>query len=373
MGGSFANLGLFPPLLRAIKRKGFNLPTPVQRKAIPVALAGHDVVAMSRTGSGKTAAFLLPLLQKLREHDVSGAGPRALILSPTRELTLQTFKVAEDLGRFTNLRAALLIGGESIGDQFEQLSDNPDIIIATPGRLIHHLDLVEGFSLKNLDVVVLDEADRLFEMGFSDQIKRVFKIVPDKRQALLFSATLPTLVAEFAQAGLRDPQLIRLDSESKISNDLQMHFFTVSTGEKLGALLFMAKEMISPDESTIVFVSTKHHVELVTRLFEDTGLRVCGIHGSMDQAARTINVSMFRNKVKTFLVVTDVAARGVDIPLIDNVINYDFPAKPKLFVHRVGRAARAGRVGSAFSLLTHDELAYAMDLHLFLSRKLKPW
>ena len=370
--GTFENMNLHPNILRAVKRKGYRLPTPIQRKTIPLAKAGHDVVAMSRTGSGKTAAFILPLLNRLKEHDTSGAGPRALILSPTRELTMQTFKFAEDFGKYTDLRAALLIGGDSMQEQFAQLADNPDVLIATPGRLIHHMDEIDGFNLRSVRIVVIDEADRMFELGFSEQIKRIFRSLHESKQTLLFSATMPAMVAEFASAGLKDPQLVRLDAESKISDDLEMRFFTVSSGEKLGALLFLVHEVVSPEESTIVFVSTKHHVELITRIFKDSGLKSCGIHGSMDQAARTININAFRKGAVNLLVVTDVAARGVDIPLIHNVINYDFPARPKLFVHRVGRAARAGRSGCAFSLVTHDgELPYVMDLHMFLARKLR--
>ncbi|UPR04885.1 DEAD-box ATP-dependent RNA helicase [Chloropicon primus] len=371
--GTFENMNLLPDILRAVKRKGYRLPTPIQRKAIPLAKAGHDVVAMSRTGSGKTAAFMLPVLNRLKEHDTSGAGPRALILSPTRELTMQTFKFAEDFGKYTDLRAALLIGGDSMQEQFAQLADNPDVLIATPGRLIHHMDEIDGFNLKSVRMVVIDEADRMFELGFSDQVKRIFRSLHESKQCLLFSATMPAMVAEFASAGLKDPQLVRLDSESRISDDLEMRFFTVSSGEKLGALLFLVKEVISSEESTIVFVSTKHHVELITKIFRDSGLKANGIHGSMDQTARTININAFRNGSVNLLVVTDVAARGVDIPLINNVVNYDFPARPKLFVHRVGRAARAGRTGCAFSLVTHDgELPYVMDLHMFLARKLQP-
>jgi ATP-dependent RNA helicase DDX54/DBP10 len=366
-------MNLLPDILRAVKRKGYRLPTPIQRKAIPLSLAGHDVVAMSRTGSGKTAAFMLPVLHRLKEHDTSGAGPRALILSPTRELTMQTFKFAEDFGRYTNLRAALLIGGDSMQEQFAQLADSPDVIIATPGRLIHHMDEIKGFNLRNIRMIVIDEADRMFELGFSEQVTRIFKAVHESKQTLLFSATMPAMVAEFASAGLKDPQLVKLDSESRISDDLEMRFFTVSSAEKLGALLFLCRQVIPNDESTLVFVSTKHHVELVMKLFQDSNLKTSGIHGGMDQDARTININMFRKGTVKFLIVTDVAARGVDIPLINNVVNYDFPARPKLFIHRVGRAARAGRSGCAYSLVTHHgELPYVMELHTFLAKKLKP-
>jgi ATP-dependent RNA helicase DDX54/DBP10 len=369
--GGFESLGLSPPVFRGVKRKGYRIPTPIQRKTMPLIMAGLDVVAMARTGSGKTAAFLVPMLEKLREHSASG-GVRALILSPTRELALQTFKFSKELGRYTDLQTALLVGGDSMETQFEELTKSPDVIIATPGRLMHHLAEVDEMSLRTVEYVVFDEADRLFEMGFADQLRKILAQLSDNRQTLLFSATLPRLLAEFAKAGLRDPQIVRLDLENKISPDLKLTFFTVRPEEKCAALLHLVREQIGSEQQTIIFVATKHHVEFLNELFKEEGIGMSIVYGDMDQAARKIHLAKFRARKTMLLLVTDVAARGIDIPLLDNVVNYDFPPKPKLFVHRVGRAARAGRTGTAYSFVTSEDMPYLLDLHLFLSKPIRP-
>lgn len=365
-------IGLSELVLKGIRRKGYRLPTPIQRKAIPLILQGLDVVGMARTGSGKTAAFVIPMLEKLKEHLSTATGPRAVLLAPTRELALQTHKVVKEIGRFMNLRTAILVGGDSMEAQFTELAAAPDIIVATPGRLMHHLTEIQGFSLKSVEYAVFDEADRLFEMGFEDQLKEILSSMSSSRQTLLFSATLPKLLAEFARAGLRDAELVRLDVETKLSPDLSTAFFTVRQDDKPAALLFMLKEVVPQNQATIVFTATRHHVEFIANLLHAEGFSVTSVHGNMDQAARKIAIAKFRAGKASILVVTDVAARGLDIPLLDNVINYDFPAKPKLFVHRAGRAARAGRVGTAYSLATREELGYLVDLHLFLSRPISP-
>lgn len=329
------------------------------------------MVAMARTGSGKTAAFLIPMLERLKAH-TSKAGARAVILSPTRELALQTFKFCKELGRFTDLRFAVLVGGDSMESQFEDLANNPDVIVATPGRLMHHLSEVEGMSLRTVEYAVFDEADRLFEMGFAEQLRQILSHLGETRQTLLFSATLPRLLADFAKAGLREPHIVRLDVDTKISPDLKLAFFTLRHDEKPAALVYMVREHIRSDQQTLIFVSTKHHVEFLQELMRREGLDFSVVYGAMDQAARKIHLAKFRARKTMLLLVTDVAARGIDIPLLDNVVNYDFPSKPKLFVHRVGRAARAGRVGTAFSFITPDELPYLLDLHLFLSKPVQP-
>ncbi|EFJ35983.1 hypothetical protein SELMODRAFT_438217 [Selaginella moellendorffii] len=369
--GGFESLGLSPSIYQAIRKKGYSVPTPIQRKTLPLILAGNDVVAMARTGSGKTAAFLIPMLEKLRAHSPK-PGARALILSPTRELALQTFKFCKELGRNTDLRITVLVGGDSMETQFEQLSKNPDILIATPGRLMHHLSEVEGMSLKSVEYVVFDEADRLFEMGFAEQLRQILTQLHELRQTLLFSATLPRLLADFAKAGLKDPLTVRLDTETKISPDLKLAFFTMRKEEKLACLVHLLREVVSSEQQTVVFVSTKHHVEFLFEVLKSEGIDLAVVYGAMDQTARKINVAKFRARKTMILLVTDVAARGIDIPLLDNVVNFDFPAKPKLFVHRVGRAARAGRTGTAYSFLTSDELPYLLDLHLFLSKPVRP-
>ena len=256
--------------------------------------------------------------------------------------------------------------------QFEHLADNPDVIIATPGRLMHHLSEVEGMSLRTVEYAVFDEADRLFEMGFAEQLRQILSNLGETRQTLLFSATLPRLLADFAKAGLRDPHVVRLDIDNKISPDLKLSFFTLRHDEKPAALIYMVRDHIRSDQQTLIFVSTKHHVEFLQEVMRQEGLDLSVVYGAMDQTARKIHLAKFRARKTMLLLVTDVAARGIDIPLLDNVINYDFPPKPKLFVHRVGRAARAGRTGTAFSFITSDELPYLLDLHLFLSKLVQP-
>ncbi|KAK9111411.1 hypothetical protein Scep_018930 [Stephania cephalantha] len=369
--GGFESLGLSPNIFRAIKRKGYRVPTPIQRKAMPLVLSGADVVAMARTGSGKTAAFLIPMLERLKQH-LPQSGVRALILSPTRDLALQTLKFAKELGKFTDLRSSLLVGGDSMESQFEELAQSPDIIIATPGRLMHHLSEVDDMSLRTVEYVVFDEADSLFGMGFAEQLHKILGELSETRQTLLFSATLPSALAEFAKAGLRDPQVVRLDLETKISPDLKLTFFTIRQEEKHAALLYLIREQIGSDQQTLIFVSTKHHVEFLNIMFKEEGIEPSVCYGDMDQDARKIHISKFRDRKTMLLIVTDVAARGIDIPLLDNVINWDFPPKPKIFVHRVGRAARAGRTGSAYSFVTSEDVPYLLDLHLFLSKPIRP-
>ncbi|KAM7253372.1 hypothetical protein ACFE04_025990 [Oxalis oulophora] len=365
--GGFESLNLSPNTYNGVKRKGYKVPTPIQRKTMPLILSGADVVAMARTGSGKTAAFIIPMLERLKQHD-SQAGVRALILSPTRDLALQTLKFTKELGRFTDLRTSLLVGGESFESQFEELAQNPDIIIATPGRLMHHLAEVEDMSLRTVEYVVYDEADSLFGMGFAEQLHMILAQLSENRQTLLFSATLPSALAEFARAGLREPQVVRLDVETKVSPDLSLAFFTLRHEEKHAALLYLVREHISSDEQTLIFVATKHHVEFLNILFREEGIVPSLCYGDMDQDARKIHVARFRSRKTMLLIVTDVAARGIDIPLLDNVVNWDFPPKPKIFIHRVGRVARAGRTGTAFSFVTPEDFPYLLDLHLFLSR-----
>ncbi|KAB8108518.1 hypothetical protein EE612_044285 [Oryza sativa] len=369
--GGFESMGLCEEVYRGVRHKGYRVPTPIQRKAMLLILAGHDIAAMARTGSGKTAAFLVPMIQRLRRHD-AGAGIRALILSPTRDLATQTLKFAQQLGKFTDLKISLIVGGDSMESQFEELAENPDIIIATPGRLVHHLAEVEDLNLRTVEYVVFDEADSLFSLGLIQQLHDILHKLSDTRQTLLFSATLPQALADFAKAGLRDPQIVRLDLDKKISPDLKLAFFTLRQEEKLAALLYLVRERISSEEQTIIFVSTKHHVEFLNILFREEGLEPSLSYGAMDQEARNIHISKFRARKTMILIVTDVAARGLDIPLLDNVVNWDFPAKPKLFVHRVGRVARQGRSGTAYTFVTSEDMAYLLDLHLFLSKPLRP-
>ena len=404
-GGGFQAMGLNGNLLKSIAHKGYSVPTPIQRKTIPLVLSGQDVVGMARTGSGKTAAFVLPMLERLKQHQLQ-FGARALILSPSRELALQTLKVIKELGKNTDLRCTLVVGGDKLEDQFQAMKEEfPDIVVATPGRFLH-VKVEMDLDLSSYEYVVFDEADRLFEMGFSTQLNEILHGLPSSRQTLLFSATLPTSLVEFAKAGLQGPRLIRLDSESKVSPDLQNAFFTVKSAEKEAALLHILQDVIkmptgeteadkaakvsdvkagkkrkrsemasnpieSPTEhSTIVFTATKHHVEYIAQLLKASGYAVSYVYGSLDQIARKIQVQNFRTGMSNILIVTDVAARGIDIPVLANVVNYDFPAQPKIFVHRVGRTARAGQRGWSYSLVKESDCPYLLDLQLFLAKRL---
>lgn len=356
---------------------------------------------MARTGSGKTAAFVIPMIERLKAHSPR-VGSRALILSPSRELALQTMKVVKELGKGTDLKTVLLMGGDSLEEQFGLMAANPDIIIATPGRFLH-LKVEMSLNLSSIKYVVFDEADRLFEMGFAAQLTEILHALPPSRQTVLFSATLPSSLVEFARAGLQEPSLVRLDAETKVSPDLESAFFSVKGGEKEGALLHILHDVIkmplgSPasaqedeeqqsrkrkrgfdkpnpkekptEHSTIIFTATKHHVEYIANLLRLAGFSVSYAYGSLDQTARKIQVDNFRRGKSNILVVTDVAARGIDIPVLANVINYDFPPQPKVFVHRVGRTARAGQRGWAYGLVRESDLPYLLDLQLFLGRKL---
>ncbi|KAI9829864.1 MAG: ATP-dependent RNA helicase dbp10 [Sarea resinae] len=402
-GGGFQAMGLSSNVLKAVTRKGFSVPTPIQRKTIPLILDGQDVVGMARTGSGKTAAFVVPMIEKLKAHSAK-VGARALIMSPSRELALQTLKVVKELGRGTDLKSVLLVGGDSLEDQFGFMAANPDIVIATPGRFLH-LKVEMSLDLSSVRYVVFDEADRLFEMGFAAHLTEILHALPQNRQTLLFSATLPKSLVEFARAGLQEPSLVRLDAESKISQDLESAFFSVKSAEKEGALLHVINDVIKiptgqteaalkatenasnskkrkresdrpkPSESpttysTIVFAATKHHVDYLATLLRLSGFAVSHAYGSLDQTARKMQVQDFRTGMTNIFVVTDVAARGIDIPVLANVINYDFPPQPKIFVHRVGRTARAGKRGWSYSLVAESDAPYLLDLQLFLGKRL---
>ncbi|KAF9528456.1 ATP-dependent RNA helicase DBP10 [Crepidotus variabilis] len=419
-GGSFQSMGLHPSLLRSLTLQGYRIPTPIQRVSIPALLSNppRDLVGMARTGSGKSLAFLVPLVQRLGGRHSTAFGARALILLPTRELALQVLKVGKELARGfqggrgdhagdkdevaskkgENLRWGLIVGGEGLDEQFEMMADNPDVIIATPGRLLHLLVEMD-LDLKAVQYVVFDEADRLFEMGFEVALNEILQRLPSSRQTILFSATLPKSLVEFAKAGLQDPKLVRLDAESKISSDLRMAFFSVKQAEKDACLLALLRDVINVPQGsnraevegsndikkgktrhtdtltaphqTLIFAATKHHVEYLLNLLTFAGYSVSHIYGSLDQAARTFQMDQFRRGITNILVVTDVAARGIDIPVLENVVNYDFPQGARVFVHRVGRTARAGRQGWAWSFVTNTELPYLLDLQLFLGRPLQ--
>ena len=273
--GVFAQFGLNGPLSKAIQKMGYNLPTPIQRKSIPPILEGRDVVAMARTGSGKTAAFLIPVIERLKSHSET-VGTRAVVMSPTRELAMQTAKFARNLCCFSDIRICILVGGKSIEAQYERLAANPDLIIATPGRLAHH-QVEAGFSLQRVEMIVFDECDRLFELGFQDQLNTIMSGCPPSRQALLFSATLPQELVAFSKAGLHDPEFIRLDVEHCLSDQLALWFLYVRKEDKIAALAFLLRQISGKGKNTVVFLATRHHVEFFRLLLQTMGFRTSGV------------------------------------------------------------------------------------------------
>ncbi|XP_062133851.1 ATP-dependent RNA helicase DDX54 [Drosophila sulfurigaster albostrigata] len=364
--GGFQSMGLGFDLIKGITKRGYKVPTPIQRKTIPLILEGRDVVAMAKTGSGKTACFLIPLFEKLQRREPT-KGARALILSPTRELAVQTYKFIKELGRFMELKTILVLGGDSMDSQFSAIHTCPDVIVATPGRFLH-LCVEMDLKLNSIEYVVFDEADRLFEMGFGEQLNETLHRLPASRQMVMFSATLPKQLVEFARAGLSDPVLIRLDVESKLPDALALKFLYCRPDDRYTALVVLLKYVIPKEAQTVVFAGTQHHVELIAFILGEAGISNTSVYSSLDPSARKINTAKFASKKVSVLIVTDVAARGIDIPSLDYVVNLHFPGVPKLFVHRVGRCARAGRTGTAYSIFSTDDTAHLLDLHLFLNR-----
>lgn len=364
-GGTFRSMELWPPMLKNVEKR-YKLATPIQRKCIPPIMAGRDVVAMARTGSGKTAAFLLPLIHRLRVKRQTDI--RALIISPTRELATQTEKFVKDFTKNTGLRHGIIIGGGSIGHDFDTITKCPDILVATPGRLAHVLVEMKQ-KLNGVEIVVFDEADRLFEPGFKEmeQVNEICSRLPESKQTLLFSATIPQKLAEFAKAGLKNPLLIRLDVETNLSDTLKSIHLHCNPQDKFAILVHLLKNFVNKDQMTVVFMPTKHHIEYAKMVLSNTQIDCCLVYSSMDPEARKINIDRFSKKVCKVMLVTDIAARGIDIPMLDVVINFNFPFKPKLYIHRVGRVARAGRFGCAISLISHDETPYLHNLHLFFN------
>ncbi len=357
---SFDDMGLSADMLNNIRALRYNKPTHIQTKVIPLFMEGKDVVCCSKTGSGKTAAYMIPLISKLKKHSET-IGSRALILIPSRELALQTAKNLRELIRGTDLRYSIIIGGHDYEGQFDSLATNPDIVIATPGRVMEILQETQ-FSLAKVEFLVIDEADALFEMGFSNQIREILKKVSSNRQTVLLSATIPAELSMFASSGLRDYALVKIDSEYKLPDKAVMHFLMCRPDQKVSVLIYILQHMIREGERSIIFVSSRQWGDYLDQLLPCFDLKTVCINGKMHQEDRNERMSRFNRKEVSSLIVTDLGARGLDLPFVRNVINFDFPQSTKLFIHRCGRTARADKSGTIFSLFTPSERYYMVQL-----------
>lgn len=344
---SFANIGIAPKLLDILERLSFHVPTPIQRQAIPVAIEGKDVVGIAQTGTGKTLAFAVPLLQRL----AGMAQSRGLILVPTRELALQVHEAVRELGKSFGLRTAVLIGGLPLGPQVRDLQRAPHIIIATPGRLVDHLER-RNIKLQQVHILVLDEADRMFDMGFAPQLAIIFRHLPKERQTMLFSATMPPQIATLAARTMRSPIRIEVAPSGTVVAEVEQEMFLVAHGDKIRLLDKLLTEYRG---SVLVFSRTKHGAKRITRSIRAMGHAAAELHGNRSLSQRRQALEGFKSGMFRVLVATDLAARGIHVTGIELVINYDLPGSPEDYVHRIGRTARAGHAGKAISFATHDQ------------------
>jgi ATP-dependent RNA helicase RhlE len=374
---SFDGLGLTEPLRRAIRAEGYSTPTPIQALAVPHLLQGCDLVGCAQTGTGKTAAFALPILQRLA-GDGQRAAPRlcrALVLTPTRELAAQIADSFATYGRYLRLSRAVIFGGVSQNPQVKALARGVDILVATPGRL---LDLMgQGcVRLDRIAVFVLDEADRMLDMGFIDDVRRVVRALPERRQSLLFSATMPPEIARLAENILSNPVRIAVDPVASTVDRIEQRVMFVERAHKRPLLSQVLKD---PAVSrALVFTRTKHGANRVAEELARSGVQADAIHGNKSQTARTRALERFRTGAGRVLVATDIAARGIDVDRISHVINYDLPNVPESYVHRIGRTARAGRSGVAISFCDAEERAYLRDIEALIKIRIPviadhPW
>ncbi len=362
---SFSTLGLLPELLRAVDEKGYTAPTPIQAGTIPAILAGRDVLAGAQTGTGKTAAFVLPILQRLTQEALGErhAAPRALVLTPTRELAAQVADNAAGYGRHLKLRTAVVFGGVSINPQIDQLRRGCDLLVATPGRL---LDLSEqgALDLRRVGCFVLDEADRMLDMGFIHAIRRVLKLLPPERQNLMFSATYSDDIRALAQRFLRDPVSVEVASRNSTAERVTQSLYRVPKESKRHLLAHLIQE--GNWQQVLVFTRTKHGANRLAKQLEGAGIAAAAIHGNKSQSARVRALTDFKGLRITALVATEVAARGLDIKELPHVVNYELPNVPEDYVHRIGRTARAGAAGAAVSLVSADEEPFLRDIERLL-------
>ena len=363
----FDELGLAPEIMNAINDAGYTTPTPIQAEAIPHVIAGRDVLGIAQTGTGKTASFTLPMIHRLMRGHAKARMPRTLILEPTRELAAQVADNFDIYGKNTKLTKALLIGGVSFADQEKAIMRGADVLIATPGRLLDHVER-GGVLLRGVEVLVIDEADRMLDMGFIPDIERIVKLLPFTRQTLFFSATMPPEITRLTQQFLSAPARVEVAPPSSTNKNVSQRLISVSKSQKLKTL----KKLFDEEDITngIIFCNRKRDIGDLLNALQKNGYPVVSLHGDMDQHMRLKMLNRFKDGEATYLIASDVAARGLDIPAVSHVFNYDVPTHAEDYVHRIGRTGRAGRKGSAITLFTKEDGKYIDAIEKLINRKI---
>jgi ATP-dependent RNA helicase RhlE len=366
---TFQSLGLIEALLKAVRLQGYETPSPIQQKAIPPILEGLDVLASAQTGTGKTAGFTLPMLQILSKNPVPHRRPvRALVLTPTRELADQVYTNVKQYSKFLDLRAAVIFGGVNQNPQIKHLRNGVDILVATPGRLID-LENQGHLSLSKVEIFVLDEADRMLDMGFKRDIDKIRSLIPSKRQNLMFSATFSREIKSLAQTILQRPTLVEATPENTTVEAIAQQIYRVAKEKKTNLLIKLIQD--GNWQQVLVFTRTKHGANNLCKKLESARISSMAIHGNKSQGARTRALAGFKNHEIRVLVATDIAARGLDIPLLPHVVNYELPNIPEDYVHRIGRTGRAGANGVALSLVSAEETSYLASIEKLTKQRFK--
>ncbi|MBN1764560.1 MAG: DEAD/DEAH box helicase [Sedimentisphaerales bacterium] len=365
----FNKFGLSDPLVKGILATGYTAPTEIQSQAIPAALGGSDIIGCAQTGTGKTAAFVLPILDRLSHERAGGRRVvRSLILTPTRELAVQIERSILGYGRFTDLKGLAVYGGERINKQISELTRGVDIVVATPGRLIDHINR-KTITLSDVEILVLDEADRMLDMGFVKDVRRIVGGLPKKRQTLLFSATISPEVQTLAADMLKSPKVIQIGRPRNPIETITQHIYSVEKSQKIDLLLHMIEDWRM--FSVLVFSRTKHGADRIRRHLERAGVVAIAIHSGRTQSQRQRALDGFRRGKYQVMVATDIAARGIDVEGISHVINYDVPTHAEDYVHRIGRTGRAEATGDAITFVSNEEEKYLREVSKFIGRKLK--